>query len=67
MRHLLPTVVLLLLFALHQDVWFWETARPLLFGLLPPGLWYHAVYAVATALAMWWLVRTVWPAHLERD
>ena len=29
------------LYALHQDVWFWRTARPLLFGFLPVGLAYH--------------------------
>ena len=30
------------LYLLHQDVWFWRTARPLVFGFLPIGLAYHA-------------------------
>lgn len=67
MRHLLPAILVLLLFLLHQDLWFWRSAQPLLLGLLPPGLWYHAAYALATAALMWWLVRNVFPDHLERD
>ena len=29
------------LYALHQDIWFWREARPLVFGFLPIGLFYH--------------------------
>ena len=53
------------LYALHQDVWFWREARPLVFGFLPVGLAYHAGYCVLVALLMWWLTRTAWPGHLE--
>ena len=53
------------LYALHQDVWFWRTARPLLFGFLPVGLTYHGAYCVAAALLMWTLTRAAWPHHLE--
>ena len=53
------------LYALHQDVWFWRTARPLLFGFLPVGLAYHGAYCVAAALLMWTLTRVAWPHHLE--
>ena len=31
---------------LHQDFWFWTTATPLVFGFLPVGLFYHAVYSL---------------------
>ena len=55
------------LYALHQDVWFWREARPLVFGFLPIGLFYHAAYTIAVSVLMWWLVRTRWPAHLERS
>jgi Protein of unknown function (DUF3311) len=55
------------LYALHQDFWFWRTARPLVFGFLPIGLAYHAAYCLAAALLMWALTRFAWPAHLERD
>ena len=53
------------LYALHQDFWFWRDARPLVFGCLPIGLFYHAVYTVAISALMCALVRTHWPSHLE--
>jgi hypothetical protein len=53
------------LYALHQDFWFWRGARPLVFGFLPIGLFYHAAYTVATSALMLVLVRWYWPAHLE--
>jgi len=54
-----------LLYVLHQDTWFWTSARPLVFGFLPVGLVYHAAYCVAIAGLMWLLVRYAWPEHLE--
>ena len=53
------------LYALHQDFWFWRDARPLVFGFLPIGLFYHAAYTLATSLLLAFLVRSYWPAHLE--
>ena len=53
------------LYLLHQDIWFWRTARPLVFGFLPIGLAYHALYCLAAALLMWALTSVAWPAHLE--
>jgi hypothetical protein len=63
-----PPILLLLLvfYALHQDFWNWTSARPLLFGFVPIGLAYHAVYALASAGLMALLVRWVWPTRLER-
>ena len=52
-------------YALHQDVWFWRDARPLVFGFLPIGLAYHGAYCLAVALLMWVLTRLAWPSHLE--
>ena len=60
-------LIVVTLYALHQDVWFWRQARPLLFGFLPVGLAYHAAYCLAVAVLMWWLTRTAWPAHLELE
>jgi hypothetical protein len=65
MRRPLLLVVILALYALHQDVWFWRSARPLVLGFLPVGLAYHAVYCIAVALVMWLLTRVAWPSHLE--
>ena len=53
------------LYLLHQDTWFWRTARPLVFGFLPIGLAYHALFCLAAALLMWVLTTVAWPAHLE--
>ncbi len=61
----LLTLAVILLYVLHQDFWFREVARPLVFGFLPIGLFYHVCYAVAVSLLMWLLVRHAWPSHLE--
>ncbi len=52
-------------YLLHQDLWFWREARPLVFGFLPVGLAYHGGYCLLVAGLMWWLTRTAWPSHLE--
>ena len=58
-------VIVAALYALHQDVWFWREARPLVFGFLPIGLAYHAAYTIACSGLLWLLVRWQWPDHLE--
>ena len=65
MNRLLLAAVVAALYVLHQDIWFWREARPLVFGFLPIGLAYHAAYCVAIALLMWTLTRVAWPEHLE--
>jgi hypothetical protein len=54
------------LYLLHQDIWLWRQARPLVFGFLPPALAYHGAYCIAVALLMWGLTRFAWPSHLEQ-
>ena len=54
-----------LLYFLHQDYWFWREARPLVFGFLPVGLFYHAAYTVVSAGVLALLVKAAWPSHLE--
>ena len=65
--HWLLTLWIIIVFALHQDVWNWMKATPLLLGLLPPGLAYHLGYSVLAAITMALLVRFAWPAHLDDD
>ena len=65
MNRRLFAIVILLLYALHQDFWLWRTARPLIFGFLPAGLAYHAGFTLASAALMTLLVRVAWPSHLE--
>ena len=60
-------VGLVVLYVLHQDAWFWDTARPLVFGFLPIGLFYHVVYSVVMCLMMLLLVRYAWPSQIEHD
>ena len=67
MRHRAAAAIVAALYVLHQDVWFWRDARPLVFGFLPIGLFYHAAFTVATAGALWVIVTLAWPAHLEDE
>lgn len=62
---MLTALFLLAFFALHQDVWFWRESRPLVFGVLPVGLAWHAGYTLAVSGIMAMLVRHAWPSHLE--
>jgi hypothetical protein len=67
----IPSALLALLvlgvYLLHQDIWLWRVARPLVFGVLPVGLAYHAAYCLLAALLMWALTVVAWPEHLEQD
>jgi hypothetical protein len=61
----LVALITALVYVLHQDVWLWRSARPLVFGFLPIGLFYHAAYTLAISALMWVLVKFNWPSHLE--
>ena len=67
MKRLAPVLLAILALGLHQDTCYWRTSTPLLFGVLPPGLWYHALYALGCSALMWYLTRVIWPAHLDSD
>ena len=66
-RRLVLILATVTLYALHQDIWFWRTARPLVFGFMPIGLFYHACFSVAAAALLAALVRWAWPGHLAPD
>ena len=66
MRAAVLTLSVLLLYLLHQDFWFWRDGR-LVFGVLPMGLFYHAVYCLACAALMWALVKFAWPVDLDSE
>jgi Protein of unknown function (DUF3311) len=63
----LLTLAVVIVYALHQDVWFWRAAPPLVLGFLPIGLAYHAAYSILAALLMWLLVTHAWPHRLEEE
>ena len=67
MRRALLVLAVVVMWLAHQDLWFWRTARPLVFGVLPIGLFYHACYTLACALLMAALVKWAWPSHLEGE
>ena len=66
-HRLLWFVLTAAVYLLHQDVWFWSEARPLVFGFLPVGLAYHAGYCLLASVLLWGLTRFTWPAHLDED
>jgi hypothetical protein len=53
------------LIVLHQDWWNWNKVGPMWFGFLPVGIWYHALYCVASAVLLALFVAFAWPRHLE--
>ena len=67
MKKILLALAVVALYILHQDIWFWRTAHPLVFGFIPIGLFYQACFSGAASLVMWLLVKFAWPAHLERE
>ncbi len=67
MKRTLLVIAVIALYVLHQDFWFWRSARPFVFGFIPIGLFYQACFAVAASLLMWLLVTYAWPSHLEQE
>ena len=64
MRFSLAGMIIAVYF-LHQDVWFWRTARPLVFGFLPVGLFYHALFCLFCSAVMILLVKFAWPVQFD--
>jgi hypothetical protein len=65
-RNILLVVAVVVLYVLHQDIWFWRSSY-LVFGFIPIGLFYQGCFSVAAALLMWLLVTYAWPVHLEKE
>ena len=63
-----PLVIIVgALYVLHQDFWFWRASRPLVFGFLPIGLFYHAAFTLASSAALWLLVTYAWPTDVRDE
>ena len=67
MKTAVAALLVITLYALHQDLWFWRAARPFVLGALPIGLFYHAAYTVVTSLVLVVVVRLLWPSHLDME
>ena len=61
----LLTLAVIVVAVMRADWWNWSTARPLLFGIIPVGLWWQVVVSLAACGVMWLLVKFAWPDHLE--
>ncbi|NNC89293.1 MAG: DUF3311 domain-containing protein [Akkermansiaceae bacterium] len=57
-------IVFLLLAVLHQDFWNWDNAH-LVFGFMPLGLAYHALYSLVAATFWGIVMKVAWPHDLE--
>ncbi len=67
MKKLLLTLMVIVIYALHQDCWNWRRYEPLVFGFVPIGLAYHAGFSILAAVMMWVLVKFAWPKDLEDE
>ena len=57
--------VLVLLYLLHNDLWFWND--PTLIFSLPAGLFYHLLFCAAASVLMYFLVNYAWPGNLAKS
>jgi len=57
-------VVAALMAVFHQDFWWWGD-RTLVWGFLPIGLFYHALFSVVAAAVWAMACRWAWPVHIE--
>jgi hypothetical protein len=57
-------IAVCLLFVLHHDFWWWDD-RSLVFGCIPVGLFYHAVFSLAASLVWLCSVKFAWPDEIE--
>ena len=60
-------IAVLLVYILHQDIWFWNTAKPFFFGFMPIGLFYHVCFSLVAVGIMVLLVKHSWPEYLEKE
>ncbi|HYF48237.1 MAG TPA: DUF3311 domain-containing protein [Planctomycetota bacterium] len=64
MKKVLLILMVVCVYALHQDFWLWRD-NTRVFGILPIGLAYHAGFSILAAIMMFVLVKFAWPSELE--
>ena len=65
----MKTLVLVLalgLAVIHQDWWWWDSDT-LVFGFLPTGLAFHALYSILAACLWAFACKAAWPKGLEEN
>jgi hypothetical protein len=55
----------ILLIILHQDVWFWDSFNPLLFGFMPISMAYHILISILAASVWFVATKVCWPEFEE--
>ncbi len=63
MRQVVWILAVVLFFA-HQDFWNWDDTT-LVFGFMPIGLFYHAMFSVVATLVWLMAVKFAWPSDIE--
>mgnify|MGYP005658956929 FL=1 len=58
-------LIFVVLAVLHQDAWTWSSTH-LVFGFMPLGLAYHALYSLTAALFWGIVIKFAWPEDLEK-
>jgi hypothetical protein len=66
-KRILLTLLVAVVYLLHQDFWNWKRIEPLVLGFLPVGLAYHVGFSILAAGTMAVLVHFAWPKHLEAE
>lgn len=61
----LVLALVVLLFVLHQDFWWWDSIDPMLLGFLPIGLGFHVLLSILTAIVYALAVKYWWPSDVE--
>ena len=56
----------IIMLVIHQDFWFWGDAT-LVFGFMPIGLFYHAVFSIGCALLGALAIKYLWPEGADQD
>ena len=63
----LVLLALVVLFALHHDLWWWDEAEPLVLGFIPIGLAWHALISFSAAIVWLLAVKFCWPKYLDDE
>ncbi len=61
----LVLALVVLLFVLHQDVWWWDRIDPVVLGFMPIGLAFHVLLSILTAVVYALALKYWWPSDVD--
>ena len=56
--------LVVLLAIIHQDFWWWNN-KTLVFGFMPLGLFYHALFSCMAAGVWAMAIKWAWPSEIQ--